>query len=104
MAFYGFSDIFNERVYGKAKRRKPDYIFCNVIFEDGGRTYCYLADSDDHREGDLVVVPAGPNNHKAVVKIESIEYLQAEEAPFPVEKTKHILGKYEKVPGEDHTF
>lgn len=24
-----------------------DLIFCNVILEDGGRSYCYLADTDD---------------------------------------------------------
>lgn len=96
MAFYGLGELFNERVYGRVKRRQSDYIFCNVTFEEGGRTYCYLADSDDYREGDLAVVPAGPDNHEAVVRIESIGYHSAEDAPFPVEKTKHILRKYEK--------
>jgi hypothetical protein len=67
-----------------------------VEFEDGGRTYCYLADSDDFCEGDLVVVPAGPDNHEAVVRIESIEYHSSESAPFPVEKIKHIQRKYEE--------
>jgi hypothetical protein len=31
-----------------------------------------------------------------VVRIVSIEYRQPEDAPFPLEKTKHILRKYEK--------
>ena len=70
-------------------------IFCNVTFEDGGQTYSYIADSDDYCEGDLVIVPAGQDNHEAVVIIESIEYHQVEDAPFPIEKTKHILRKYE---------
>lgn len=96
MAFYGLGELFDERVYGKAKRRQSDFIFCNVEFEDGGRTYCYLADSDDFCEGDLVVVPAGPDNHEAVVRIESIEYHSSESAPFPVEKIKHIQRKYEE--------
>lgn len=95
MAFYGLGELFDERVYGKAKRRQSDFIFCNVEFEDGGRTYCYLADGDEYCEGDLVVVPAGSDNHEAVVRIESIEYHSAKEAPFPVEKTKHIIRKYE---------
>lgn len=95
MAFYGLGELFDERIYGKAKRRQSDYIFCNVEFEEGGRTYCYLADSDDYCEGDLVIVPAGPDNHEAVVRIDSIEYHPAEKAPFPIEKTKHIIRKYE---------
>ena len=95
MAFYGLGELFDEKIYGKAKRRQSDYIFCNVEFEEGGRTYCYLADSDDYCEGDLVIVPAGPDNHEAVVRIDSIEYHPAEKAPFPIEKTKHIIRKYE---------
>lgn len=101
MAFYGLGELFNERIYGKAKRRQSDYIFCNVLFEEGGNTYCYLADSDEYCEGDLVVVPAGRDNHKAVVRIEAIEYCSEEDAPFPVEKTKHILRKYEDTEEEE---
>ena len=97
MAFYGLGELFDKRFYGTAKRRKRDYIFCNVMFENGGRTYCYLADSDDYRVGDLVVVPAGPDNHEVVVSIESIEYYSKRKAPFPVKKAKHILRKFEKV-------
>ena len=99
MRFYGLGEIFDERIYGRAKRRHADYIFCNVEFGDGGRTYCYLADSDNYEEGDLVVVPAGPDNREAVVRIDSIEYHSEEDAPFPLEKTKRILRKYE--PGDD---
>lgn len=93
---YGYCEMFDKTIYGKAKRRKSDLIFCNVTFEDGGQTYCYIADSDDYCEGDLVIVPAGRDNHEAVVMIESIEYHQAEDAPFPIEKTKHILRRYEE--------
>ena len=95
MLSYGFGELFDKTIYGKAKRRESDLIFCKVTFEDGGQTYTYIADSDDYYEGDLVVVPAGQDNHEAVVRIESIEYRQAEEAPFPLEKTKHILRKFE---------
>lgn len=94
MTFYGLGELFDERVYGKTKRRQSDFIFCNVEFEDGGRTYCYLADSDEYCEGDLVVVPTGSDNHEAVVRIESIEYHSTEDAPFPIEKAKHIIKKY----------
>lgn len=96
IAFYGISELFDKKVYGKAKRRQSDFIFCNVLFEEGGRTYCYLADSDAYCEGDLVVVPAGRDNHEAIVRIESIEYHSVEEAPYPIEKTKHILRGYKE--------
>ena len=94
--FYGLGELFDERIYKKGKRRASDLIFCLVEFEDGGQTYSYLADTDDYEVDDLVVVPAGHDNHEAVVRIESIEYRQPEDAPFPLEKTKHILRKYRK--------
>ena len=94
MSFYGIGEIFDKRIFGKAKRRESDLIFCNVVFDDRGRTYCYIADSDDYSEGDLVVVPTGRENREAVVRIESIEYHPAEEAPYPLKQIKHILRKY----------
>ena len=94
MEFYEPGELFDPEIYKKPKRRKSDLIFCNVEFEDYGRTYCYLADSDDYSVGDQVVVPAGPDNVESVVTIKSIEYRRSEDAPYPVEKTKHILRKY----------
>ncbi|MBD5383413.1 MAG: hypothetical protein HDR72_00245 [Ruminococcaceae bacterium] len=100
MAFYGLGELFDKRIYGKTKRRQSDFIFCNIEFEEGGKTYCYLADSDEYSEGDLVVVPTGRDNHEAVVRIESIEYHSANDAPFPIDKTKQIIRKYD-VDAED---
>ena len=94
MHFYEPGELFDPEIYKKPRRRKSDLIFCSVEFEDYGRTYCYLADSDDYSVGDKVVVPAGPDNEESVVTIKSIEYRQSEDAPYPVEKTKHILRKY----------
>ena len=95
LTFYGIGEIFDERIYGKPRRRKNDLIFCNVVFTDGGKEYCYLAD-EDYNVGDLVIVPAGSDNHDAVVRIESIEYHPENEAPFPVEKIKRIIRKFDK--------
>ena len=95
LSAFGAGELFDERVYGKVRRRASDLIFCNVTFNEGGRTYCYLADTDDYCEGDRVVVPAGPLNEESVVRIESIEYHPAKEAPYPLEKIKHILRKYD---------
>lgn len=100
IAFYGFpGEMFSERCFGKVLRREGEMIFCDVIFEDGGKSYCYIADSDEFYVGDLVVVPAGELNRRAVGRIEGIRYLTEENAPFPADKAKHIIGAYD--PDED---
>ena len=95
LASHDIGYLLDDRVYGKARRRKDDLVFCNVVFHDGGRKYCYLADDDDFDIGDAVVVPVGQDNHEAFVRIESIEYHPAEEAPWPVDKIKHILRRFD---------
>lgn len=100
IAFYGFpGEMFSERCFGKVLRREGERIFCDVIFEEGGKSYCYIADSEDFYVGDLVVVPAGAFNRRAVGRIEGIHYLTEENAPFPSDKAKHIIGAYD--PDED---
>lgn len=96
MAFYGIGELFNKASYGKAKRTSSDYIFCDVEFEPGGKTYCYLTDDDSYEVGDTVLVPAGHDNHEALVRIVDKNYYSSEEAPFPVEKTKHIIKRIDE--------
>lgn len=86
-------EILNPSVYGKAKRRKSAYIFCSVTFDEGYKSYYYLTDDDSIEVGDFVLVPAGKDNHEAVVEVVDIEYFSADEVPFPVEKTKKIIRK-----------
>jgi hypothetical protein len=93
MRFYGFGEILDPSVYEKVKRRKNDYIFCNVTFDEGYKSYYYLADDDSIKIGDSVLVPAGKDNHTAIVDVVNIEYFSEEEAPLPVGKTKHIIRK-----------
>lgn len=101
ISFYGFpGEMFSERCFGKVLRREGEMIFCDVIFEEGGKSYCYIADSDEFYIGDLVVVPAGELNRRAVGRIEGIRYLTEENAPFPADKAKHIIGAYD--PDEDN--
>jgi hypothetical protein len=93
MRFYGLGDILDPSVYGKAKRRATDYIYCSVVFEDGQKTYYYLADDDSIEVDDFVIVPAGKDNHEAIVNVVGIEYFPEDKVPLPVEKTKHIIRK-----------
>lgn len=96
ICFYGIGEIFEEKYYDKAKRRKSDYIFCDVEFEPGGKTYCYLVEDDSYEVGDTVLVPAGPDNHEALVRIVDKNYYSKEDAPFPVEKAKWIIKRIDE--------
>lgn len=97
--FYGSSEIISPSLYGAARRRKSDYIFCSVEFEDYGNTYYYLTTDDTIKPGDRVLVPVGKTNIEKDVTVTAVEYFQADQAPFPLEKTKSILRKLE--PGKE---
>lgn len=90
---YGIGDIFNPLIYRKKKRCKSDYIFCSVIFESPYKSYYYLTDDDSIDIGDFVIVPAGKDNHEAIVEVIHIEYFSEADAPFPVDNTKKIIRK-----------
>ena len=90
----------NDPVYAKGfvyrNRTSSDHIFCDVEFEPGGKTYCYLADDDSYEVGDTVLVPAGADNHEAVVRIVDKNYYTEENAPYPVDIAKHIISRVDE--------
>lgn len=91
--FYGIGEILDPSIYEKARHRAGDYMFCGVTFQDSTRHYHYISDDSRIKEDDLVIVPVGKNNRESIARVETIEYCSAEEAPFPFEKTKHIIRK-----------
>ncbi|MDO5044381.1 MAG: hypothetical protein Q4E22_03680 [Coriobacteriia bacterium] len=95
VASFDYTELFDVQIYGRIRRKEGQLIYCKVSFEEDGPLYYYLADEDVYKEGDLVIVPVGPDNREAQAYIRSIEYFSPEKAPYPIEKTKHILGKYE---------
>ncbi len=64
--------------------------YCYISFGSKNRTYCYLAD-DNYEIGDIVRVPTGDNNEPGIGQIKTIDRFSRENAPYPVEKTKHII-------------
>ncbi len=92
--FYGLGELFDPSVYGKVKRRRGDYIFCSVTFDEGYKSYYYLTDDDSITVGDFVVVPTGKDNHETIVEVVNIEYFSKEKVPLPIEKTKYIIRKH----------
>ena len=50
----------------------------------------------EQQPGDFVIVPVGEDRHEEIARIESIEYHVKEEAPYPFDKIKHILRKFDR--------
>lgn len=91
--FYGGGEILDSTVYGKFKRRKNDHIYCSVKFDEGYKSYYYIADEGNISVGDYVIVPVGKDNHHSVAEVVKVEYFAEENVPLPIEKTKHIIRK-----------
>lgn len=96
MQFYDMCEILNPAVYDKPVRRRSDSVFCNVRFDEYGKTYCYLTDDDTLKANDYVIVPVGKDNHESVAIVESIEYHPDGEAPFPMDRIKKIIRKSDR--------
>lgn len=92
---YGLGDIWNEAVYAKGRRRKGDLIFCGVSFHRDSSLYTYLTNDDTLQQGDYVIVPVGDDNREMTGRIEDIQYLPPNQAPYPLDKIKYILRKKE---------
>lgn len=95
MQRYNHWELFDPDIYGKVKRRQEDFVFCSVVFEYSYKTYYYLTDDDEIKEGDFVYVPAGKSNKEVLVEVVKVEYFDAENAPYDIEKAKWILRREE---------
>lgn len=93
MRFYGLGEIFDSSIYNKVKRCKDEYIYCSVTFDNGYKSYYYIADDESIEIGDFVLVPAGRDNHTVTVEVVDIEYFAEDNVTIPVNKTKHIICK-----------
>lgn len=71
----------NPSVYGKVRRTSRDIIYCSVTFEDGYKNYYYIAEDDSIEVGDFVLVPAGADNHEAIVNVVKKNIFQKMEFP-----------------------
>lgn len=92
LSTYDLGEILNPSVYKKVLRREGEFMFCSVEFSKGGKTYYYLSEDDTIQVGDWVVVPVGRDGDTAKVKVVNIEYFSEEDAPFPIDKVKRIIG------------
>lgn len=80
------------------------YHFCGVTFRESPQRYSYLADGMDLSVGDYVFVPTGPENIPTFARVASIGDYTAENAPYPIEKTKAVLYKAAAYEIAEHTM
>ena len=86
------AEIFAPINDGQNKQDK--YIFCKVQFKGSYKSYTYRTEDETLAVGDVVDVPVGRNNDVAQARIVEIGYFDEEEAPFPIDRIKIIIGKH----------
>ena len=62
-------------------------------FDEGYKTYYYIADEDDIAVGDHVIVPVGRDNHHSAAEVVKVEYFAEEDVPLSLDRTKRIIRK-----------
>ena len=71
------------------------HTYCEVAFDDSGRTYYYRTRNPELQAGDVVYVPFGQKDPKRIGIITNMEDYAGHNVPFPLEKTKFVIGKVE---------
>lgn len=69
------------------------YWYCGVSLNQMSSAYSYISDIGRIDIGTEVVVPFGSGNTPRVGIVKTCRFLSAQEAPYPVDKTKHIIRK-----------
>lgn len=72
------------------------YIYCMVRLPNSYRLYSYRTEDESLQVGDVVDVPVGQDNDVICGKIEKTGYYNEGNAPYPVHKTKLIIGKHDE--------
>lgn len=91
--YYRLGEVFQSEFVLLVPRRTSDVTIYGCAFEKYGKIYHYLADEGDEYEvGDEVLVPVGKDNRTTTARVMEVLYHQPEDAPYPLEKMKTILG------------
>lgn len=67
------------------------YWYCGILVKGVETVYSYISDSGEIPSGSYVMVPFGSHNAPRVGIVKSCGAYTAENAPYPVERTKHII-------------
>jgi len=93
---YGYCGLLLSKSIYMSRRKEGEYIYLSVSFQNSGsgKLYYYLTDDDNIAVDDQVVVPVGNEGKQRICNVEMVEYYAANEVPMPVDKVKHIIGKF----------
>ncbi len=67
------------------------YWYCGILVKGAKRIYSYISDTGEMQLDSYVMVPFGSHNTLKIGVVKSCGAYTAEEAPYPVEWTKHIV-------------
>lgn len=68
-------------------------MICSVTFPGSGRSYDYISNDLTIKVNDRVIVPTNDENIKTTGIVTAIGFYARNETPYPIEKTKAIIGK-----------
>lgn len=68
-----------------------EYIYCEVQFEENGRNYTYISNSDKVCVGDTVIVPVRNKNEPKAAKVVSVNRYTTKNAPMWSRRIKCII-------------
>lgn len=89
MELLSFKTYAHPTLHGK-------FIFCKVRFGTSFKLYSYRTEDTTLEVGDVVKVPVGKDNDIGYATIEEIGYYNEDDAPYPVDKAKFIIGLHYK--------
>mgnify|MGYP002558774052 CR=1 FL=1 len=69
------------------------YKYCGVVFDDNTLVFHYIANDENIRPGDAVIVPVGINNEEKEATVVSVGEYLSNAVPYPIAKTKEVIRK-----------
>ena len=75
------------------------HTYCSISLDGSDKTFYYRTRNPEINVGDLVYVPVGKNYEKKIGRVVAMKNYRGSRAPYPLERTKHILGKADDVEG-----
>ena len=95
-AFIEWLDALVPEMDFAASNQRVQYIYCKVRFGKSTRLYSYRTDDTNLEIGDVVKVPVGDGEDIGYATIEEISYFNEDNVPYPIEKTRKIIGLHHK--------
>ncbi len=86
---------------GKTDKPTSEYCFCGVKTIYNDKIYHYISDDGNIKVGDLVEVEFGSKGIISAI-VESVGMYTAKNAPYAVNRTKHIIRKLDRIVKENN--